>query len=130
MEVSLVLFGLFFLLLIGCFGLVCFLASYLKDKYKARQLNASRRSANFSGYCLFPAVPDEKKDQAGLYLPGCFPQHKVDFFDIKQRVREVRGCWGGSAIQDTSKTPLPAGQLLLSEPFPVSYIQDHCPSAP
>lgn len=124
------MFGLFFLLLIGCFGLVCFLASYLKDKYKARQLNASRRSANFSGYCLFPAVPDEKKDQAGLYLPGCFPQHKVDFFDIKQRVREVRGCWGGSAIQDTSKTPLPAGQLLLSEPFPVSYIQDHCPSAP
>lgn len=68
--------------LIGCFGLLCFLASYLKDKYKVRQLNASRSSANFSGYCLFTAVPDmKKKDQEGLHLPVSFPQHKVDFSD-------------------------------------------------
>jgi len=93
-------------------------------------MNASRRSANFSSYCLFPAVPDEKKDQAGLHPSGCFSQYKVDFFDIKQGAREVRGCWGGNTIQDTSKTPLPVGQLLVSEPFPVSYIQDHCPSEP
>lgn len=76
--------------MIGCFGLVWFLTNYLKDKYKARQLNASKRSASFSGYCLFPAVPYEKKNQAGLDVPGCFLQCKVDFFDIKQGAGEVR----------------------------------------